>query len=86
MVVSTLGASWSWILAGLVLVFLFQLFREPIMARVTGVRAAVPSLVLPSQEEQPWLYRGLALLVLLSLLIAPFLVSRSIVDLRNNFV
>ncbi len=82
-VVNTLDASWGWIVAGMLLVFLFQLFREPIMARLTGVREAVPSLVLPSQEAQPWLYRSLVLLVLLALLIAPFLVSRSVVDLAT---
>ena len=82
-VVSQLGENGPLLLAGVAFVFLFQLFREPILGLFGRLGAGTPKLVLPSQSEKPGLYRVGFWLMLLALILLPFLASRSVVDLAT---
>ena len=82
-VVSQLGENGPLLLAGVAFVFLFQLFRDPILGLFGRFSAGTPKLVLPSQSEKPGLYRVGFWLMLLALILLPFLASRSVVDLAT---
>lgn len=82
-VVSQLGDNGPALLAGVAIVFFFQLFRQPILGAFGRVGSGTPKLVLPSQSEKPGLYRAGFWLMLLALILLPFLVSRSVVDLAT---
>lgn len=82
-VVSQMDNAWPWLIGGVATVFLFQLFRVHITTHKEKVKAGLPEWRLPSQDQNPWLYRGLALLVLIAAVVGPFLVSRSVVDLAT---
>ena len=82
-VVSQLGDNGPALLAGVAIVFFFQLFRQPILGAFGRVGSGAPKLVLPSQSEKPGLYRAGFWLMLLALILLPFLASRSVVDLAK---
>ena len=82
-VVSQLGDNGPALLAGVAIVFFFQLFRQPILGLLGRVGSGTPKLVLPSQSEKPGLYRVGFWLMLLALILLPFLASRSVVDLAT---
>lgn len=82
-VVSQMDNAWPFLLGGVALVFFFQLFRVHLSTHKEKVKAGLPEWRLPSQDKNPWLYRGLAVLVLIAAVAGPFLVSRSVVDLAT---
>ncbi|QFI56307.1 high-affinity branched-chain amino acid ABC transporter permease LivM [Aeromonas simiae] len=82
-VASRLEVSLGWLLGAAALVFGFQLFRSQILGLFRRSHAHVPMFVLPSQEEAPRLYNGMAVLVLAGAIAFPFFASRGAVDLAT---
>ena len=82
-VVSRLDGNGFLLFAGVLVVFLGQLFREPILRGLGACRARVPAVVLPACSHTPWFHRLGSILLLLALIILPFVASRSVVDLAT---
>ncbi|KEI70464.1 high-affinity branched-chain amino acid ABC transporter permease LivM [Endozoicomonas elysicola] len=76
---------WNLILAGAVLVFLVQLFRDSITSLWHGLKKhnPLPKVSLPSLEDHKPLKRMLACFMVAGLMIWPFFVSRGAVDLAT---
>ncbi|WP_422489212.1 high-affinity branched-chain amino acid ABC transporter permease LivM [Endozoicomonas sp. ALE010] len=76
---------WQLILAGVVLVFLVQLFRNPISAFWQGAKKhnPLPQVQLPSLDDNKPLKRLLISFAVAGLLVWPFFVSRGAVDLAT---
>lgn len=82
-VVSQMGTHGTGILVGVVLVFLFRLFRDQIMGLFGRIGDSTPTLALPNRVEHPGLYRALSVLVLIGLVVLPFVATRSVTDLAT---
>ncbi|MGL4204675.1 MAG: high-affinity branched-chain amino acid ABC transporter permease LivM [Aeromonadaceae bacterium] len=82
-VVNRLDGNGPILLLGVALVFFFQLFRDQLGRGLAGFKGHVPKLGLPSQREQPRLYRIGSWLLLAAVLVLPFVASRSVVDLAT---
>ena len=82
-VVNRLDGNGPILLLGVALVFFFQLFRDQLGRGLAGFKGHAPKLGLPSQREQPRLYRIGSWLLLAAVLVLPFVASRSVVDLAT---
>ncbi len=72
------------IAVGAVIVFLFQLFRQPIMGTIGMAKGALPAMpVLPDLKQNPKLKNLLMAFGLAALLIWPFTASRGAIDLAT---
>lgn len=73
--------NWLWI--GAVCVFVAQLLHSKVMGVIHHAKSKTPSFKLPTQEDNPKLYRLLISFVLAAALIWPFIVSRGAVDIAT---
>ena len=80
-VVSRLQENGPMVAIAVVVVFLFQLFRDQIGAAWGAVKENVPALSLPTTAENPRLYQVLQLLVLAGVIAIAFFASRNMLDL-----
>ncbi|WP_024872158.1 high-affinity branched-chain amino acid ABC transporter permease LivM [Tolumonas lignilytica] len=80
-VVSRLKENGPMVALAVVIVFLFQLFRDQIASGFSALKENIPVLSLPSTTENPRLYRVLQLLLLAAVLVIPCFASRNLLDL-----
>ncbi|WP_026291962.1 high-affinity branched-chain amino acid ABC transporter permease LivM [Marinobacterium rhizophilum] len=82
-VVGATSAQWAWILSGIAIVFLSQLFRDHISAASAGIPRPDFGKLLPAVSVQARLKPWLIAAVIVGLAVWPFMVSRGAVDLAT---
>jgi branched-chain amino acid transport system permease protein len=82
-VVGATTAQWSWILSGIAIVFLSQLFRDQISAASAGIPRPDFGKLLPATSVRARLKPWLIATVIVGLVVWPFMVSRGTVDLAT---
>ncbi len=75
--------TWTWIAFAVVVVFLFQLFKEPLSNLKQRIPTADVTGLLPDEQMQKRLKPWLISLVVVGLFVWPFMVSRGAVDLAT---
>ncbi|MBY4675725.1 high-affinity branched-chain amino acid ABC transporter permease LivM [Marinobacterium arenosum] len=77
------GEQWSWIVGGIVLVFLAQLFADRIDTLFGKLPKPKIGALLPAEEKRATLKPWLLAALIVGLLVWPFMVSRGAVDLAT---